>query len=362
MNAIENKMNLNIDEVISIVERDGNKKRNYLIMNKLQAKYLPVKASQAFDMFDLLAEEVKQYTGNIVVIGFAETATAIGARIAQKLAENPENKVTFLPTTREVFKQTPIVEFKEEHSHAVEQTIYGSEETFENADYIIFAEDELTTGNTILNCVKNLNFKCKYVAASLANCMSDEQIKTFKENNIEPIWLMRLDKSNYTSISGNDSINIEYENSENTNIKVENTIKLDNPRLGVDILKYFNDSIKLAENIMKNNEFTDKKVLILGTEECMYPGMIVADYLNKNGVDAYVQTTTRVPACVSQKEDYPLKTRYQVKSLYGDRFTYIYNLEKYDIAIIISDGYNMEKSVANALKSVGTESILTYLI
>lgn len=362
MKVLENKMNLDIDDVISIVERDGNKKRNYLILNKLQAKYLPVKANQAFDMFDLLANEVKEYKGNIVVIGFAETATAIGARIAQKLAEKPGNKVTFLPTTRESFNQAPIVEFKEEHSHAVEQIIYGEKEMFEKADYIMFAEDELTTGNTILNCVKNLNFKCKYVAASLANCMSDEQIETFKENNIEPIWLMRLDKSDYTKISGNDSINIEYEDKEIPDLKVENTIKLDNPRLGVDILKYYNDSIELAKNIIKNNDLKNKKVLILGTEECMYPGMIVTEYLNKNGINAYVQTTTRVPACVSQKEDYTLKTRYQVKSLYGDRYTYIYNLEKYDIAIIISDGYNMEKSVENALKSVGTEKVLKYLI
>lgn len=345
MNILENKTGKKIDDVITITKRDGNKKRKYLIMNKLQGKYIPISGKVAFDMFDKLAKEVDTYKGNIIVIGFAETATAIGARIAYDLALNKENHVTYLTTTREVdTSRKPICEFKEEHSHAVEQILYGDIDTFKNADYIIFAEDEVTTGNTICNCVnllkKEYDLKCHYVVASLMNCMSEEEIARFSCKDITPYWLIKTDKDGFDEI-------------ENTDVVVER-IKhnIDNPRYGINILTYHERIKELVDTLAEGVE-KDNKILVLGTEECSYPSIEVASYLEEKGYNAVTETTTRVPTCIEGV----LTNRYSVDSLYGDRNTYLYNLSKYDLAIVITDGSKDGDTLISALVSFGVGKV-----
>ena len=217
MNILENKSTFSVDKMWSITERDGNKKRPYLLLNKLQAKYIPVHPSVTFKMFDELYDQVAGFVNNemngknVIVIGFAETATAIGARIAEDIENNLNAKVTFLPTTREPYDVKPMVEFEEVHSHAVEQILYGNEELFNNADYIVFAEDEVTTGNTILNCVKKMNLNCKFIVASLLNCMDENELNNFKEYNISPVWLTKTDKEGFENLVKHSNINNEYE-------------------------------------------------------------------------------------------------------------------------------------------------------
>lgn len=360
MNILENKMEEKIEDVISIAERDGNTKRRYLLLNKLQAKYLPVKGKTALSMFDKLANEVKHYEGKLIVIGFAETATAIGARVAYQLALNPKNKVTFLTTTREKCDCKPIVEFQEEHSHAVEQILYGNEKVFQEADYIIFAEDEVTTGNTICNCVKKLNLKCKYVVASLLNCMSDEEIERFTSYDISPYYLIKTDKEGFDDIGENESINLPYENCE-VNIKKKTVFGFPNPRLGVDILKYHKNCIAIANSI-KNECSNNESILILGTEECMYPSIVIADELEKDNFSAVVQSTTRVPTCTNKNSEYPLHTRYQITSFYDDRDVYVYNLQKYDKVYIVSDGHRLSKSTIRALYENGCKDVKCFYL
>ena len=48
--------------------------------------------------------------------------------------------------------------------------------------------------------------------------------------------------------------------------------------------------------------------------------------------------TTRSPLEVSVQEDYPLRERYPMESLYEDgRPVFLYNLEKYDLVVIVTD-------------------------
>lgn len=340
MNIIENKTNKNIDDVICITKRDGNKKRKYLILNKLQGKYIPVKGDIALEMFDQLANEVKQYEGNIIVIGFAETATAIGARIAYDLALNENNHVTYLTTTREQCNVEPICEFKEEHSHAVEQILYGNKEEFQNANYIIFAEDEVTTGNTICNCVKELNLNCKFVVASLLNCMNDDEISRFKENNITPYWLIKTDKQGFDKVE-NDEI-----------IPKKIYYPMDNPRIGIDILTYHKKIEELSKQLIEDIPINNK-VLVLGTEECSYPSIVMSSILEQKGYDSFVESTTRVPTCIEGI----LSNRCKIDSLYGDRKTYLYNIEKYDSAICITDGKKDANELIESLISFGIKDI-----
>ena len=76
-------------------------------------------------MYDEFIENIKVTDERIAIIGFAETATAIGNYVAAKLP----NCVYEMQTTREeLLGEEPIIEFFEEHSHAKQQLLYGRKE------------------------------------------------------------------------------------------------------------------------------------------------------------------------------------------------------------------------------------------
>ena len=79
-------------------KRENNKKRSYLVVNPLQGKHVPVSPTAAFDMFGALADILKQAyrEEKLLLIGFAETATAVGAYIAGEL------NALYMQTTREI--------------------------------------------------------------------------------------------------------------------------------------------------------------------------------------------------------------------------------------------------------------------
>lgn len=333
MNVISNKTGLPIEDMLCVTSRIGNKKRNYLLCNKLQGKYLPVSPEVPLELFMKLANEITENIkvyGNIVVIGFAETATAIGARVANVLSWNSNCNVVFLPTTRETLDQQPICEFKEEHSHAVEQLLYGRREMFDKADWIIFAEDEITTGNTIINCVKELEKRFgihkKYIAASILNCQNKYEEKSFFNNYISPIYLVKADR---------EKMGLDVD--EYKVMEFDVSCRCPNPRAGVDIGEY-DRAIQKIPTIVSPliNEVIEKEIIVLGTEECMYPAMRLAESLNSMGYDAKMSATTRVPTNIGDD----LLNKHKVQSMYGERETYLYGMKQYKTAIVVSDGNN----------------------
>jgi len=85
------------EEIVSIAKRENNAKRLYLVVNRLQGKHVPAAPCASMEMFHALAKKVKEaYKGQpLLAIGFAETATAIGAAIAAEL------DLPYIQTTRE---------------------------------------------------------------------------------------------------------------------------------------------------------------------------------------------------------------------------------------------------------------------
>ena len=74
------------ENTLRLARRYRNAKRAYLLVNPLQAKHLPVSPAAALDMMEALGHQLaKRYPGASLVVGFAETATAIGAAAALDL-------------------------------------------------------------------------------------------------------------------------------------------------------------------------------------------------------------------------------------------------------------------------------------
>ena len=107
------------ETTLRVAKRYRNAKRAYLLVNPLQAKHMPVSPTEALTMMRTLGEGLQQeFPGARLVLGFAETATALGAAVASRLGPD----CAFLSTTREAGEGPGWVRFLEEHSCCKKQT------------------------------------------------------------------------------------------------------------------------------------------------------------------------------------------------------------------------------------------------
>ena len=163
------------NDVLRIAKRVNNTRRSYLLVNRLQAKHIPVSPGRALEMMEQLGDLLAQkYPDTRLVIGFAETATAIGAAVASRFGDD----CIYLHTTREALPEVERwVLFSEEHSHAVEQKLCGDRLTrwISASDSVLFVDDEISTGKTLINMMHQLRAQFpvlsgrRLAAASLLN-------------------------------------------------------------------------------------------------------------------------------------------------------------------------------------------------
>ncbi|MBQ3665332.1 MAG: phosphoribosyltransferase domain-containing protein [Lachnospiraceae bacterium] len=351
------------DDLVKVAARDNNSKRSYLYVNPLQAKHIPANPYATMNMIGELAGKIENEYGNerLFIIGFAETATAIAAGVAVRL----ENAVYYQTTTREIqnLENEEFLYFTESHSHATEQklAISGYLEILNHIDRIVFVEDEVTTGNTIMKLVDQLKIKydMKFAIASVLNSMSDERIKQLENEEIRCIYLNRI-PFEYRIESVNDleadtekMIEIR-KNHEKRRLPYEESIDIIEMNMGIDFrtitsvkdyrckLDEFVNKIAsgMIDQIASSKKNDNQSILMIGTEECMYPAIRLGEYFLEIRFATNVKThsTTRSPILVSSREGYPLQTRYEMASLYDStRRTFLYNLARYDQVWIITD-------------------------
>ncbi|OKP95619.1 phosphoribosyltransferase family protein [Paenibacillus sp. P46E] len=117
----------------------------------------------------------------VLFIGFAETATALGHSMYNIFAAG----ASYIHTTREDIPQlASVVSFEEEHSHAVDHLCYAlNAELLSGEEPIVLVDDEITTGNTAINTIRDIQSKFprkEYVVASLLDWRSDSNIQAYR--------------------------------------------------------------------------------------------------------------------------------------------------------------------------------------
>ena len=334
-----------INDVLRIAKRYNNNRRSYLLINPLQGKHLSVSPTAALDMMKTLGDKVaSKYHDTKLVIGFAETATAIGAMVAASLAKD----CIYIHTTREKFSNDyHFIDFLEEHSHAPEQKLYCDElnDWLKNTSTVVFVDDELSTGKTLRNIIRQLKSEYpilndkRLVAASIINRLSSENEDLLQADVISCEYLVKLPKQDFdvSNIVTNAPkfLNSSVEPSEKTLFDRINP--LPNPRLGVFIQDYIK-GLNLLSSKLLNLIDDNNSILVLGTEECMLPAIITGKLLESHGYNVVTHSTTRSPIGISYQNNYPITEGYQLCSFYDiNRITYIYNLKYYDLIIVISD-------------------------
>lgn len=358
-----------IEEIIGIAKRENNTKRKYLVVNRLQGKYMPVSPKRTFAMFRELAEllAARYDKERLLVIGFAETATAIGAAVAVRL------KADYMQTTREQVSGVQYLHFLETHSHAPEQKLIKNDldSRIANIDRIIFVEDEVTTGNTILNSIASLEkeygSRISFSVASLINGMEEAALHRYREKGILLHYLIKTDHSSYEKIAEKCHCD-GYYYVKNTDVPKYPCNSLtakgcQNARRLVNGEKYENACKRLWQQVQEQICFLpNQKVLVLGTEEFMYPALYVAGKIEETGCTVSFHATGRSPIEVSSEPDYPLHTRYELESLYErERRIFLYDIGTYDKVFVLTDaarsGTEGEYSLRNALEACKNKDI-----
>lgn len=363
-----------MSKYVQLAKRENNNKRGFLIVNPYLGKHIAMSPNDILHMFDDVAaltppDFIPEKT---LVIGFAETATALGIHYAVK------NNTYFIQTTREnIPSEYHKFYFSEEHSHATEQYIVKDaiDSIADNIDRIIFIDDEITTGNTVLNAIKAIdkaydkNFK--YEVVSILNSMNDEQIADYTAKHIGIYYLEKISNSDYEdTVKSFSSDGVYHKMTVDESKKMIGIYKtgshLTNTRMLVKGKDYgaecHDKANELSEQLeSKMNECPKiNNILVLGTEEFMYSGLVFAEMLrtrfNKN---VKFHATTRSPICVSKQDDYPLYERYELRSVYDDdRITYVYNLAKYDAVFIMieTECWN-KKGINDLLNALGSTNV-----
>lgn len=346
-------------DCVRVCKRVNNTKRNYLVLNKAQCKHVPSSPAKALKMFDDLADLVKDYKNEqrLLVVGFAETATAIGVEVATKL------NCDYVNTTRENFEDS-FYNFTESHSHATEQKLVQVDLGYYN--HILFVEDEVTTGNTILKIVNILlsyNSDIKFSVLSILNGMSEDNLADYKKVGIDVHYLVKLDNSGFSDEANKPLADGYIYDMHNTKADKTLYFKLANTRKVTDISQYSKDLEELCSQLEHKDDV--KNILVLGTEECMYPAIKIGAYFEGLGYIVHSHSTTRSPIGVSASVTYPLHSQLCLPSVYdSSRDTYLYELEKYDAVYIVSDGYHSKgmQDLILALRMFGNTDITEILL
>ena len=319
-----------LNELVEFSSRQ-NKKRGFLFVSKVLGKHIPTKPSIMEQTYKKLSKLIPKSDEKTLFIGFAETATALGQGVFE--ASNLKDSF-YIHSTRYTTNKKVLLQFYEEHCHAPSHIFYEPtnqklKKLLKNITRVILIDDEVSTGNTANNLViqlkKTLPNVKKFYLLTILNWSNKEY------KNFEYLYLYKGDFS-FTPKNLETPKNIVSELKIPKNI--DNLIPKNFGRFGIEKL---NLKFKFDTNL-KN-----KKVLVLGTGEFMYPPYLFAKFLEENGIDVYFQATTRSPINV----DLAIKSKLNFKDNYFEEIdNFLYNVidKTYDKIFICYETTSLPKS------------------
>ncbi|KOY81975.1 phosphoribosyltransferase family protein [Lysinibacillus macroides] len=315
-------------------------------------------------------------------IGFAETATALGHAVFNTFQSN----AMYIHTTREVLPDfEPFVTFEEEHSHATSHRIYTEQsEAFMQAQRIVLIDDELTTGNTVINIIDTLRKKFPsvkhYAVLAILDWRSEQQQIVFQQ--LEQDWGITIDFlaiiCGHFNCQGTPSLTssqpeIAVQDAQEITILpiqqsmeqkpyrsiAENGLVNKQPyltatgRFMLTSAQHFKQKEALqAVGRQLTSLRTDGPALVVGTGEFMYVPMQIASYL---GSDVYVQSTTRSPIYCTDEKGYTITEKLAFDSLENNGVTnYLYNVQSrpYSELFLMVERIANKKVVAQAVEAL----------
>ena len=385
INIISNPLGLNKENLFGLAARK-NKKRGFLFVSRVLGKHVPVAPERCLNVGYALAylyaisqgkaadkeleKELRSHlTGkqehlknkkeieiaeNVICLGFAETATALGFSVFSSFA----GEHYYLHSTREKLGEIEAdIEFREEHSHAVTHRIYLREEKFlKKACPLLLIDDELTTGKTALNLIRALQKKFprrEYALLTILDWRTPEDEQLFRKAEQE----LSVKISVISLLRGSFKLEAEFVTEERKKEKkrslqaVAETINLgdyfphrvrlisvdssgkrnkspylqESGRFGISSEEWRITLPLLAEpGSFLRAERKSAKTLCLGSEEFMQLPLLLAKEMGEGVV---FHSSTQSPIYPCAKEDYEIKEAHSFSSPFeSTRTNYLYNI------------------------------------
>jgi hypoxanthine phosphoribosyltransferase len=309
-----------------------NKKRGFVFVSKVLGHRYPTKPSVMENVYRELAAQIRVQLDNqpTMVIGLVEAAAGLGYGIYHHLGLS---NAFYMHTTYYRLSQPIWISFKEEHSHAPTHLLYDTplSDLRDRVKNVVLIDDEFSTGKTLFNFVTELRKQLPQVERFIGAAILD-----WIPNELPDIRCVSLHKGDYT-------------------FDWKPNIQLKNPSVAVGTQEQVLDDIIPhnfgllgiqtlnipCQDYINIDQFRYKKVLVLGTGECMYPAFLIAQSLEEAGVDVYVQTTSRAPYNV----DNDLESKVTFKDNYHENIdNFFYNPKQYDSILICYETISLPKN------------------
>lgn len=312
-----------------------NKKRGFVFVSKVLGHRYPTKPSVMESMYQELAKKIKIKLDNqpTMVIGLVEAAAGLGYGIYQHLGLP---NAFYMHTTYYRLSLPIWLSFEEEHSHAPTHLLYEvTDEKLSDlrnqVKNVVLIDDEFSTGQTLANFVKELRKKLpqvkQFIGASILDWIPNELPNinrvSLHKGHFTFDWKPDIQLNNPVAASGTQAQILDH------------LLPYNFGRLGLQTLNI------QGQDYINLEQFRFKKVLVLGTGECMYPAFLIGQYLEKGGIDVYVQTTSRAP--------YNIDSDLEAKVIFKDNYyenidNFFYNPKHYDSILICYETTSLPKN------------------
>lgn len=329
-----------LSEDLWLAKRNHNKKRKYLLVNEKLAKHIPTESRIE------IREDFPNRNEKILVIGFAETATALAVNVAGKLAET--NTVDIVTTTREEIGEE-YIPFLEEHSHATEQKLARID--FTGYDSIYFVDDEITTGKTLINILNQLDLPETTKVYAYTMTMRTENLN----DRLQGIVVQHTMPFETYDAQMEETVIADPEpvqSIEDFPVIQFQTISIPDIRKKPIRIETYLDKVRETVNYVAEQVAQYNIEHVIGTEECMFPAVMLGELLHTK-----TQSTTRSPIGISTQQDYPIQQGYSFDSFYDSgRTTYIYNIPEGKSVLILTDAKGIPSSTLAQWKWIAKEN------
>ncbi len=317
-----------LDELLDFASRE-NPKRGFLFVSKVLGKHIPVTPSVMRAIYDELATLIASGDSTYVV-GMAETATGLGAGVADSLSQQQSENVFYQHTTRHELSQPLWLQLDEAHSHAVDHLLYEPQKEYLSdictSKRLVLVDDEISTGRTLKLLAERLIPVLpeieEIVIVSLVSWLSEEAKAPFSNLGL-PVRFISLLDGEFEFIPDS-SFSTKLPDSVDKDLSTAPSLK----NAGRCAIKMpYQGELLAIEG--------DDPITIVGDGEHLYLPFLTAEKAEKAGRNVLFQSTTRSPiligGAISTKRAFTIDER-PVQH-------YIYNLaeDKRQVVVMLED-------------------------
>ncbi|MFJ3584219.1 phosphoribosyltransferase [Streptomyces sp. NPDC090127] len=310
-----------------------NPRRAHLLVSNVLGKHVPQRPSVVYGSGFSLGLRVRELLGaeeaaRSVVVGYAETATGLGHAVADGLGFAP-----YLHSTRRPVDGVPSAGgFEESHSHATSHLLLPEDPKLLAGDGpLILVDDEFSTGNTVLNTVRDLHERYpreRYVVVALVDMRSAAdlgRLEGFAKEIGAHVDLVTgaagtvtlpegvLEKGQ-ALVAAHETAPLPPRTPRTTPVRVDLGWPATVPDGGRHGFRAphaaaLDEALPAMTDRLDTALGDARRVLVLGFEELMYAPLRLAVALERAGRDVSYSTTTRSPVLAVDDPGYAIRTR-----------------------------------------------------